>query len=452
MPVACGAMVIRMLMNSETALVFSLVASALAAMLLDYDLFYMAFFFVSSIAAAGGMAHTKERVHVLRGGLLAAACNILLVLAIFFVQSNMVEGRFGSEGGNLSADVVFALIGGIGASILTLGVLPFFEMFGYITDHKLLELANLNHPLLKDLMVKAPGTYHHSVIVGTLSEAAAQAIKANALLARVGCYYHDIGKMRKPEYFIENLRNVAENRHDRMDPHMSALIVASHVRDGIEMGRHHRLPEAIIDLIPQHHGTALISFFFNKAKQSATDADQIDENDFRYPGPKPQTREAGIVMLADATEASTRSIKAVTSAKIRMNLQKIFQRVINDGQLDECPLTLKDLAVIAESFHRTLLGIYHSRIEYPAEFRGASVAGEGTGAVITLDSDSARPAASGPAAASASRPRAGRAEDLTSTTTAEIPVPESAPAPESAGPEVPAEEPRALAGATVARS
>ncbi len=386
-PVACGVVLVRILMNSETAIVFGIVASTFAAILVEYDVFYMAFFFVSGLAAAGGIAHTKERVHVLRGGLVAAGANVIMVLAIFLVQTRMIDSSIVIGSGYLTYDLVFAFFGGLISAILALGVIPFFEMFGYVTDYKLLELANLNHPLLKDLMLHAPGTYHHSVIVGSLSEAAAQEIGCNALLARVACYYHDIGKVRKPEYFIENLRNINENKHDRLSPELSARIIAGHVRDGIELARQYHLPQPIIDMIPQHHGAALISFFYNKALKAAEPGTVVDENEFRYPGPKPQTREAGIIMLADATEASTRSIKDITPAKIRANLQRIFQRIVTDGQLDECPLTLKDLGRISDTFLKVLLGIYHNRIEYPTEYRGAVVPGQGTGAVITLDTE-----------------------------------------------------------------
>lgn len=417
-PLATGAMVVRILMNSETALLFSMVMSVLAAMLLEYNGFYLAYYFVSSLAAAGGIAHTKERVHVLRGGLVAGVVNLLMVLAIHLVRTNMVDAQSHQGSEALALELAFAFCGGVVASIVTLGIVPFFEMFGYVTDYKLLELANLNHPLLKDLMLKAPGTYHHSVIVGNLSEAAAQAIRANALLARVGCLYHDIGKMKKSEFFIENLRNVSENRHDHMPAHMSALIIASHVRDGIEMARQHRLPQAIIDLIPGHHGTSLISYFYNKARQEAGSGEMVNENDFRYPGPRPRSREAGIVMLADATEASTRSIKNVNVSKIRINLQKIFQRVISDGQLDECPLTLSELARIMESFQKTLEAIYHNRIEYPPDVRtGAAMAGIGTGAVMSLESDSLT---SGPvphAVLQESNRKVARTTDLMASTT-----------------------------------
>lgn len=369
LPVAAGAMLIRILMNSETALAFSLVTAAFAALILDTGLFVAVFFLISGITAAGGISHTKERVHVLRSGLLTGVVNAVMVLTIYLVAVTDATAPDSATSGKLVFDLLFAFTGGIVSAVMVLGLLPFFEMFGYVTDNKLLELANLNHPLLKEMMVQAPGSYHHSVIVGSLSEAACEAIGANALLARVGCYFHDIGKMKKASYFIENLRDM-ENKHDRLAPSMSALIIASHVREGIELGRRYKLPQPLIDLIPQHHGTALISFFYNKAKQMEDlDLSPVDENDYRYPGPRPQTREAGVVMLADATEASTRSIKQPTSAKIRANIQKIFNRILTDGQLDECPLTLKDLAVIGDTFHDVLLGIYHTRIQYPAEYK-----------------------------------------------------------------------------------
>lgn len=452
-PLASGAMVVRILMNSETALLFSMIVASLAAMLLEFNGFYLAFYFISSLAAAGGIAHTKERVHVLRGGMVAGATNVATVLAIHLIHTNMIDAQATGTNEALALELGLAFMGGLAASVFTLGVVPFFEMFGYVTDYKLLELANLNHPLLKDLMLRAPGTYHHSVIVGNLSEAAAQAIRANALLARVGCLYHDIGKMKKPEYFIENLRNVSENRHDHMSAHMSALIIASHVRDGIEMARQHRLPQAIIDIIPGHHGTSLISFFYNKARQEAGSGEPVNENDFRYPGPKPRSREAGIVMLADATEASTRSIKNVNLAKIRVNLQKIFQRVINDGQLDECPLTLKELAVILATFQKTLEGIYHNRIEYPPEVRsGAAMAGLGTGAVLTLENDGFNSNSSVtashvlPAYGAPVVPRAPRASELAATTTVDpLPMPQTPP---STGAVVPAQPGVSPTGAT----
>jgi hypothetical protein len=260
----------------------------------------------------------------------------------------------------------FALAGGVVNAAVTMGVIPVIEaFFQYTTDIKLLEFTNLHAPLLRELMIKAPGTYHHSVVVGSMAESAAEAIHANPLLARVASYYHDIGKLGKPQYFIENAVT-AENRHDRLSPSMSALILTSHVKEGVELAREHHLGRPIIDIIRQSHGTALITFFYQKAKSMADpEVQQINERDFRYPGPKPQTREAGLVMLADCVEAASRTLADPTPARIQGMVQKIINNIFIDGQLDECELTLKNLHEIARSFNRILCGIHHQRIDYP---------------------------------------------------------------------------------------
>jgi putative nucleotidyltransferase with HDIG domain len=213
-------------------------------------------------------------------------------------------------------------------------------------------------------MVRAPGTYHHSVVVGNLVEAAAEAINANPLLARVAAYYHDIGKIAKAQYFIEN-QSGGENRHDRLSPNMSALVLISHVKDGVELARQHRLGQPIADIIRQSHGTALIKYFYHKAVEQARPGQTIDEYEFRYPGPKPQTREAGLVLLADAVEAASRTLADSSPARIQGLVQKIINNIFIDGQLDECELTLKNLHEIAWSFNQILAGIHHQRIDYP---------------------------------------------------------------------------------------
>jgi cyclic-di-AMP phosphodiesterase PgpH len=262
--------------------------------------------------------------------------------------------------------LVFALAGGVLNAAFVTGAIPLVELlFHYTTDIKLLELANLNSPVLRDLMIRAPGTYHHSVVVGNLVEAGAEAINANPLLARVAAYYHDVGKISKPQYFIENVRG-GDNRHDKLSPSMSALILISHVKEGAELARESRLGQAIIDIIRQSHGTSLITFFYQKAKVLAgSETQSIDERDFRYPGPKPQTREAGLVLLADCVEAASRTLADPTAARIQGMVQKIINNIFIDGQLDECELTLKNLHEIARSFNRILAGIYHHRIDYP---------------------------------------------------------------------------------------
>jgi putative nucleotidyltransferase with HDIG domain len=258
-------------------------------------------------------------------------------------------------------------VGGLLSCIFVLVMAPVAEMvFNYVTDIKLLELGNLNHPLLKEMIVKAPGTYHHSQLVAVLSEAAAAEIGANPLLARVGSYFHDIGKMRKPEYFIENQQG-GINRHDHLSPSMSALIIASHVKDGMEMARDHKLPQKITDFIPQHQGTKVITFFYQKALEQNDGKEEVEEKQFRYPGPRPQTREAGIILLADGVEASVRSLPEKTPQRIQGQVQKIINKNFTEEQLDDCEMTLKDLHKIADTFTRVLVGIYHQRIPYPEE-------------------------------------------------------------------------------------
>ena len=236
--------------------------------------------------------------------------------------------------------------------------------FGITTDLTLLEQSDLNRPLLKQLAVKAPGTYHHSVLSGNLAEEAADAIGANSLLARVGSYYHDIGKMNKPEYFVENQMG-AENRHEMLRPNLSALILVSHVRDGIELAKKHKVPDAIIDFIMSHHGTMKMEYFYKKAIDQAGDEPNVNEMDFRYPGPLPISKEAGIVMICEGIEAATRSIKEKTLNRISDMVDNIIKTRLDDGQLNECDLTLAEIGKIKEAILPILIGMYHVRVEYP---------------------------------------------------------------------------------------
>jgi len=260
-------------------------------------------------------------------------------------------------------DAGVGFLGGIGAGILTAGIVPLVEStFRYRTDITLLELANLERPILKRLMLEAPGTYHHSVIVGSMVEAAASAIGANPMLARVCGYYHDIGKLKQPLYFIENQRRI-RNPHDKLAPSMSSLILISHIKNGVELARDNKLGQEIIDTIRQHHGTSLISYFFDKAKQRKGE-NNVEIDDYCYPGPKPQTKEAGLVMLADVVEAASRTLENPTPSRIQGLVQNLINKIFSDGQLDNCELTLKDLDNIAKSFNQRLYGIYHHRVEY----------------------------------------------------------------------------------------
>ena len=271
----------------------------------------------------------------------------------------------------VTKELTYAFANAVISPVLTYGLLIFFEkIFPVATDLTLQELSNINRPLLNELSEKAPGTFHHSMTIGNMAEAAAEAVGANPILAKVGGYYHDIGKTLKPEYFVENqIGN--QNRHTRLKPRMSALIIASHVKEGVELGKQYGLPEKVLDFIPQHHGTTRMSFFFDKAlKQAAArknPKDDVNEEDFRYPGPKPQSREAGIVMLADSVEASVRSIVEMTPQKLESVIDNMIKQRFIEGQLDECTLTLRDLTNIKEAFLKILMGIHHQRITYPEQ-------------------------------------------------------------------------------------
>jgi putative nucleotidyltransferase with HDIG domain len=358
-PVAAGAMLIRIVLNSEMALLYSIFVSLLTGLLLNEGIFLPAFYLIGSIVGAHNVARCDQRSQLIKAGLLVGLTNFLLI-----AFQGMSTARF------FEADILFGLVmglaGGIVAGMIVVGLAPIVEsIFGYTTDIKLLELANLDQPILKEMLMKTPGTYHHSMIVGNLVEAGAKAINVNPLLARVSAYYHDIGKIKKPQYFIEN-QMAGYNRHDKLTPSMSSLILVSHVKDGIELAKEHKLGNKIIDILRQHHGTRLINFFYQKAKeQEKPGVQEADERDFRYLGPKPQTKEAGLVMLADAVEAASRTLDDPTPARIKGLVQKIINDIFIDGQLDECELTLKDLNEIAKSFNIILNAVHHHRIEYP---------------------------------------------------------------------------------------
>jgi len=320
-----------------------------------FDIFI--YFLLNGLMAAYWMQNCRERKVFVKAGLKLGLLNIILVMVIDAYMGGSSIFKF-------LWDCAFAFSAGISAGIVTAGIAPLVEIaFGYTTDIKLLELANLDQPILRKLMIEAPGTYHHSVIVGTMVEAAASEIGANPLLAKVCGYYHDIGKIKKPLYFIEN-QTRGINKHDKLAPSMSSLILISHVKDGVEIARKNKLGQVIIDTIQQSHGTSLIRYFYEKAKQQkGEDAVKIDN--FRYPGPKPQTREAGLVMLSDMVEAASRTLTNPTPSKIQGLVQNLINKAFSDGQLDDCELTLKDLHKIAKSFYKILSGIYHHRIEYP---------------------------------------------------------------------------------------
>ncbi|MDY7229959.1 HD family phosphohydrolase [Hyalangium rubrum] len=374
-PVAAGAMLVRFILSEELSLFFAIVLASLTGVMLGNSLSFGIFALIGALVAADRITRARDRVGIFKAGLITGLVNLVAVLCLF-----LGEGK-GLNGDTLLTAVFACLGAALAVPVMVMALTPLIEAtFGYASDIKLLELANLNHPALKELIVQAPGTYHHSIIIGTLVENAAEAIGANPLLARSCAYYHDIGKGRNPLYFGENQKG--DNRHDSLAPAMSAVIIKRHVTEGLEMARQYRLPKLVADAIPQHHGTRLVGYFFHKAvkeQEGKEGAQPIDESIYRYPGPKPQFREAALVMIADAVEASTRAMPEPTTPKLQAQVQKMINLIFSEGQLDECDLTLKDLNLIASSFLHTLEGIYHARPQYPA---GALVGGQKGAALV----------------------------------------------------------------------
>lgn len=366
---AAAAMLVRIVLNSETAIVFSVIVSLTVAMTVKESFVFSIYTFVGCIVGAHMVRYCRDRVTLIKAGFYVGIVNLLMVLIITMAYGSLLDGA-------TPFSMLFALLGGVITGVLVTGLTPLTEwLFRYTTNFSLLELASLDHPLLKELITRAPGTYHHSWIIGNLVETAAEAINANPLLARVSALYHDIGKIKKPQYFYENQKG-QKNPHDKLTPSLSSLIIIGHVKDGTDLAREHRLGRRITDIIPQHHGTRLITYFYNKAKeQEDPDVHFVDEKDFRYPGPKPQTKEAGLVMLADAVEAATRTLQEPTPARIKATVKRLIGEIFEDGQLEECELTLKDLNGIANSFVHILIGIYHARIDYPGPEKEEKVEG-----------------------------------------------------------------------------
>lgn len=367
-PVAAGPMLVGLLISyGEIVWLFTAFLSICLGIMVDYNFSFMFVSLVGGIAAARGVYNCKTRNDLYFAGVRTGIVNAAMIA---FVMTML---KFDQEGGGkeILLSIPAGFLGGIFSGLFAMMFIPLLEsIFNYTTDVKLLELSNLNHPLLKEMIVKAPGTYHHSMMVGSMVEAAAEEIGANPLLGKVMCYYHDIGKMEHANYFIEN-QKPGQNPHDHISPFMSKTLLVAHVKDGVEMGAAYKLGKPIIDGIIQHHGTTLISFFFNKALDMKKEEDpEISDQDFRYPGPKPQFREAALCMLADSIEAAARSLDEPTPARLQNIVKNIIQRKFSDGQLDECNLTLRDISKVETAFVRILLGIYHQRIDYPRSAGG----------------------------------------------------------------------------------
>lgn len=357
-PFAFGAMIIAVLINRNVALILSVMVSFLIGFLFDEKIIFPLFAFLGSVAASYHIVNSRKRSTFLKVGIFLGIVNIAAIFCMNLLTGNLFNDLF--------SRFIMGFAGGVITGILVAGITPIFESaFGFITDIKLLELANLNQPLFQKMIIEAPGTYHHSIIVASLVEAAAEAIGANSLLAKVSAYYHDIGKLNKPQYFIENQPNY-DNKHDKLSPKMSSLIIISHVKDGCEIASQVKLGRQIINIIRQHHGNNIVSYFYDKAKKNKDESIRsLSEIDFRYPGPKPQTKEAGLVMIGDVIEASSRTLSNPTPARIRSLVRERIERIYMEGQLDECELTLRNLNTIAETFTKILTGIFHHRVDYP---------------------------------------------------------------------------------------
>ncbi|MDY7062813.1 MAG: HDIG domain-containing protein [Sarcina ventriculi] len=360
-PLACTPILLTLLLNYRISLVVSITNIILMAVAVSFNTEIIILAIVSVIVGATFLKKMQQRNDIVYSCIYIAILNGVMTLSISaLVTSNLKE---------ILLDTAFILVGSLLSGILSTGLLPFFEsMFDIVTNVKLLELSNPNNPLLKKLLMEAPGTYHHSVIVANLAEVATEAVGGNALLARIGAYYHDIGKTKKPYFFKENQLG-KENPHDDITPELSKLLIISPVKDGLELAREYKLPKVIQDFIPTHHGKTLVKYFYLTAKNNAENPDDIKEEDYMYPGPKPKTKEQCILMLADSVEAAVRSINNPTKEKIENMVDNIVKDKLSSGQLDDSQLTISDVKKIKKCFLKTLNGIYHERIEYPKDER-----------------------------------------------------------------------------------
>lgn len=351
-------MLIAILLDNRLAHFITLIMALYVGLLTEGNqLFYGITAFVGGTVGVFQVYRLSQTSDLAKSGLYIALANIVTIVTL-----SLIGGT--SSWHAILMGIVIGAVNGILSAILMIGALPYLESAFSITSMmKLLELSNPNHSLLKRLLLEAPGTYHHSLMVGNLAEASAESVGANPLLVRVGAYYHDIGKLKRPEYFVENQRGF-ENPHEKIAPALSALIITSHVKDGLELARDAHLPTVVSDFITQHHGTSLTKYFYSRALEEDRDG-TISQDSFRYEGPKPQTKEVALVMLADSVEAAIRSLQEPTDAKIRDMVKKIIKDKLNDGQLESCDLTFKDLDTITQSFCTILEGMYHKRIEYP---------------------------------------------------------------------------------------
>ena len=356
-PLALAPLVVASLLEKRPALVFTLMLAVATAAIGELRASFMPVAVMGGVTAVYSVSRLRHRWHFARAFFTIAIANLVAILAWDLARVSSLDALardalWGTGNGFLSISLAFLLLP------------PVEHLFTLTSDITLLELSDLNRPLLKRMQLEAPGTYHHSMVVGSLSEAAAEATGANSLLARVSAYYHDIGKLAKPEYYAENEPAASRSRHEKLTPSMSTLVVKSHITEGLEMARRERLPRAVRDAIPEHHGTMVMAFFYVKAQEQDP---TVRREDYCYPGPKPRSRETAILMLADGVEGASRALAEPTSSRIRGLVTRIIEERVQEGQLDECGLTLKELASIREAFIPVLTATFHVRAPYPED-------------------------------------------------------------------------------------
>ncbi len=361
-PAAMGAMLLKTLLSDRFAVIFTIIICIFGAIIFNesiasnFNLTIALFYLISGLSAVLLLSTDRFKSNLLQTGLLLSFIHVITILALMYIQDIQLTRA------DYFLYILAAFTSALTSSVLTIGLMPLFETgFGILSPFKLLELSNPNHPLLRKILTDAPGTYHHSVMVANLAEAACEAIGANGLLARVGCYYHDLGKTKRPQFFIENQMNI-DNPHDRLPPATSKDIIIAHVSDGVNILRKNKMPKEIIEIAEQHHGTTLLKYFYHKAKEAGLD---VTEDEYRYPGPKARTKENAVIGIADSVEAAVRSMSHPTKEKIESLVKAIIRERINDNQFSECDITFKELEIVEKTLCQTLNGIFHSRIEYP---------------------------------------------------------------------------------------
>ena len=354
-PIFIAPMLISILLDLKLAGVVNFILAVAICLITKGDMRFLYMAMISGTISAFMVSKATQRSRLSIAGIVVGLINVLIISCVGIINK--------SDFNTIMGENIIVFANGIISIVLTVGTLPFWELtFNIITPLKLLELTNPNHPLIKRLLMEAPGTYHHSLMVGNLAEVATESIGGNSLLARVGAYFHDVGKLKRPNFFKEN--QLSDNPHDRMTANLSTLVITSHTQDGVELAEKYKIPKVIRDMIKQHHGTTLVAYFYHKAKKGEK-GESVKQENFRYEGPKPSTKESAVVMLADSVEAAVRSMVDKTEGKIEGLVRKIIKDKLDDGQLDLCELTLRDLDNIAKAFMRVLSGLFHEREEYP---------------------------------------------------------------------------------------